>query len=206
MVFSGAACLFLSGKRRAHCWSFSGLRSSTCSRVTAKSRFYLSSSTHLHLTTLSCPSLDRRWWDDGRGILGREHRTQQAHEAAIEKLRENWAHNSECLAAFLQVPANKIRYLEVDVSNAYCQIGCCRLAYDGYDVLISRLEPSNVTFLGSKDKEYEAKFLAEIALQWEHDRGESDTQSYEAIATMLNIQFDPKDDSWEQWKIEGPTV
>jgi hypothetical protein len=96
---------------------------------------------------------------------------------------------------------NQLRHVEIDVTNAYCQIGCCRLHCEGYHHLIFIGEPLNVTFLGARN-EVEERVMMESLQEYFEEACESDEFTQERIKQDHNIKFDPEDDVWAKWKME----
>lgn len=61
--------------------------------------------------------------------LDTQERLQSAHDYSQMSLIKYWDDEIHCLLDFLPGFPNRLRYVEVDVTNAYCPIGCCRLIW-----------------------------------------------------------------------------
>jgi hypothetical protein len=86
-----------------------------------------------------------------------DNRLEYAHEDAWNGLAAARAIMSATLTSFL----HQVRYLEMDLTNSYCPVGCCRSTYtDMFSLLTS--EEVQVSFVGVMDAEEELETMQYI--------------------------------------------
>jgi hypothetical protein len=128
----------------------------------------------------------------GRGFntMSQPDRLEFVHQWAMTRLRISWVNKTYGLAEFSSVKV--LEYLEVDLTNAYCPISCCRphgLCFARS--LVYKRQPAKLTFLGMMHGEEENMMVALT----EHSR-----LSQDQIRRKHNILFNPNQDIWAKWK------
>jgi hypothetical protein len=128
----------------------------------------------------------------GRGFntMSQPERLEFVHQWAMTRLRISWVNKTYGLAEFPSVKV--LEYLEIDLTNAYCPISCCRphgLCFARS--LVYKKRPAKLTFLGMMDGEEEKMMVALT----EHSR-----LSQDQIRSKYNITFNPDQDVWAKWK------
>ena len=103
----------------------------------------------------------------------------------------------------------RLDYLEFDLMNAYCSMGCCRLIGRHWSPAM-RLAPYKTSFLGVRNAEEEGTIMYFIQDQLEdgeeylNDRFEGKlSEDKEETKKLFGIVFNPEKTSWEQWKIDS---
>lgn len=137
-------------------------------------------------------------WDS----LTPQRRLEYAHEDATQSLTAFW--NSDVYWAERFFTPAQIKYLEVDLTNAFCLIGCCRPMDECIGELIFVLEPSHVVFRGIRDEDEEDRIMEQIEAYFAAANEDEDKEplSIEQLETKFNIKFDPEVDVWAEWKME----
>ena len=135
--------------------------------------------------------------------LQAQDRLNRAHTKAMSDLMNSWYDDLDYIVDFFLSPEN-IRYLEIDLTNAYCPIGCCRLLEYYSCRYIELLRPLYVTFWGIRNEQEERIMLEDIE---DHYRSDDEVTKKpltgQQIKKMYNIKFDPQEDAWAKRKIEG---
>jgi hypothetical protein len=123
-------------------------------------------------------------------------RLRSAHTHAIEKLSEERSWVFTVLMAFTGLWS-----VEIDVSNAYCPVGCCRMLDIDWDELAD-LELKTVQILGTRGEAEQSMLLYEQERQ-ALIRGIGWEQVVEAdgFVDEYELTFDGKEDMWDQWKV-----
>jgi hypothetical protein len=94
--------------------------------------------------------------------------------------------------------------LELDFTNAYCPLGCCRM-----DVhiapLLGNTRPANVTLRGLRNEEEKNRLLAWVRQDYGYSMNIDLDERYrnlskEEIIKVHNMKFDPEEDVWSKWK------
>jgi hypothetical protein len=94
--------------------------------------------------------------------------------------------------------------LELDFTNTYCPLGCCRL-----DVhiapLLGNTRPANVTLRGLRNKEEKDRLLAWVREDYGYSMNIDLDERYRNLSTediikVHNMKFDPEEDVWSKWK------
>jgi hypothetical protein len=90
--------------------------------------------------------------------------------------------------------------LELDFTNAYCPLGCCRIIVD-IAPLLAEMQPANVTLLGLRNEGERQDLLEEVKIySGPMDVGEPYRHLAEReIVKMHNMVFDPEEDVWAEW-------
>jgi hypothetical protein len=84
--------------------------------------------------------------------------------------------------------------LEVDMTNAYCPVGCCRSLDIDVAMLLSA-EPECVRISGVSNESEGKELLERVG-------GDVDLGS-EELKAVYGIEINPSVDKWEMWKGEG---
>ncbi|KAF2246737.1 hypothetical protein BU26DRAFT_567081 [Trematosphaeria pertusa] len=79
-------------------------------------------------------------------------RQRIAHKMANDRLAAHWSVITKALCLF---SSPTIEYLEIDITNSFCALGCCRLMYGGIEYL-ERMRAKKVRILGSLARGEEA--------------------------------------------------
>ena len=111
-----------------------------------------------------------------------------------------------------ELPLIRLNYLEFDVTNAYCPIGCCRMVGPFWGLLMI-LSPEKTSFLGVRDAEEEGTIMDSV-LEFFYDvpqelpeklRGKfqadeevDEEVDEEEMRKVLGVVFNPKKAHWEQ--------
>ena len=139
-------------------------------------------------------------------VLQPRERLELAHEHAASCLVDFWDYEIYRLVTFLPpLEDNQIHHLEIDITNAYCPIGCCRLVESSYH-LISIQRPTSVTFVGLSDKGEECRMMQKFEAHYRDIEDVEDMThkdlTWQQIKKMHDIKFDPVEDVWAKWKME----
>jgi hypothetical protein len=148
-------------------------------------------------------SMERESSDLKFDTLSAQERLERAHDESSFMLKDTWENEMDSMITFFPTfKINRLRYVEIDVTNAYCQIGCCRLHGDSVPYLIFMQEPLNVTILGVRHKSEEEDTM-EMILDYFAEVGEFKEFTKEGIRQAHNMKFDPEDDVWAKWKMDN---
>jgi hypothetical protein len=80
--------------------------------------------------------------------------------------------------------------LEIDYTNSYCPIGCCRKVYVDPDI-IDGLKHGCLRILGLRGQAEETDLIDE----WSLDR--LDEPTYEDLKLQCGLELNPEKDPWE---------
>lgn len=171
--------------------------------------------------------LDRRHWDyekNGHRAWARltpQERRDYAHYRAVSQHQSDWKETIFWFADFFEPRGRKwtLNYLEIDITNAYCPLGCCRMI-DQIPQLLVSTSPTHVVIRGALDEEEQDKILENVVEYCsEEDMVEYDSEeengpyrrerikqycsnkptSTEQVKSKHSLQFDPDEDIWEKW-------
>jgi hypothetical protein len=82
--------------------------------------------------------------------------------------------------------------IEMDFSNAFCPLDCCRIVPMSFDFL-DRIKPHTTRLLGLNDEEVDkVKTLREASLQVDG----------QCEVAQCNYKLNPTDDPWAKWNVE----
>lgn len=97
-----------------------------------------------------------------------------------------------------------LRYLEIDLTNVYCFIDCCR--FPGVDAqLIYYLEPNKVVVLGIGDQDEEYTFIKNTGSNG-YLGDDPEEESLRNDFTDFELVFGEKGDQWSHWKRTSPAM
>ncbi|KAI4640436.1 hypothetical protein J4E93_008642 [Alternaria ventricosa] len=157
------------------------------------------------------------WEDDGEfDSMVSTARLNYVHDWATENMADDLDDYIDDLSKFFRngekLPLIRLNYLEFDVTNAYCPIGCCRMVCPFWGLLM-RLGPDKTSFLGVRNA-VEKSLIMESVLEYFYDVSEVLPEKlrakYEAdeevdekeMRKALGVVCNPKKSHWEQWKVE----
>ena len=146
------------------------------------------------------------------GVLdrhSREERLQLLHEGV-----DGYYSSAQCMIALWIDDMEALKTIELDLTNAYCPLGCCRdFSLPPHLPALRRLE--NIRLLGLRHEEEEQDYLlVSYKIYWLTDVGvtddfseiydeeEHDRAVIEEVHRRHNITFGTDNDSWESWKIQ----
>jgi hypothetical protein len=105
---------------------------------------------------------------------------------ALSLMREDiWEH----IAEFVNLDT-----IEIDLSNAYCALGDCRVLSIDWQTLAG-VQPKVVRILGLRHEQEAGDFMA---LRAQHRAVKVEDEDYQRI-------LNPQKDEWEQWKMDDAT-
>ena len=162
--------------------------------------------------------MDRSYWnyrEDGPRAWGKmtpQQRMEYAHGLAVAKLEDNWTEMIDWVTAFFapRAPNGKLNYLEIDITNCYCPLGCCRIV-DQISELIASTSPTHVVIRGTWDAEEQDKILENMVEYYSGNSGIHRLQrlmrdsfqtptTKDQVKSQHSVQFDPDNDIWETWE------
>jgi hypothetical protein len=108
-------------------------------------------------------------------------RLAMAHDVAEKCLQWNREELWKALSKF-----KNLQTIEVDLTNAYCPVGCCRVMELEWEMLKSGVRPKLFRMLGLRTE-------AEIAMVLEGIR----STGAELMCEPFEIRTNPEDDPWE---------
>jgi hypothetical protein len=125
-------------------------------------------------------------------------RIRFTHDVGIADLTDLWAKTLDNVHTCL----DGLRSLELDLTNAYCPTGCCRLVTDGLILSASEV-PAKLSFIGIRNEQEEADVMDELdeihtQLDLYYSPGD-----LEELKEIYSIVFNPETSHWEQWKVES---
>jgi hypothetical protein len=146
-------------------------------------------------------------------------RLEYAHRSASGSLSHAWIESIEWLTGFLapedeeeegeeddgDPEARNLLNLEIDFTNTYCPIGCCRLPVH-VGPLFANLRPANVTLLGLRNEEERNGVLGRVSEYYCDGRNTLDLDerlqnlNKEQVREVHCVKFDPEEDVWAKWK------
>jgi len=159
------------------------------------------------------------WKEDGKfDSLVSSARLNWAHDCATDNMANDLDDYMDDLAKFFRngekLPLIRLNYLEFDVTNAYCPIGCCRMAWLSWGPLM-KLWPEKTSFLGVSNTEEKVDimdsvqdFFYDVPPQEVPEKklrakfGADGEVDEEEMRRVLGVVFNPKKAYWEQWKVE----
>ncbi|KAF2033126.1 hypothetical protein EK21DRAFT_109265 [Setomelanomma holmii] len=115
-----------------------------------------------------------------------------AYQESSRCLRGRWRRLRECLVGFLEVEQASVQ-LEIDLTDAYCPIGCCRVV-DQASYLIFEMDPCAINLLGVRngaEREVSMQSLVDSyrSLGFD-DEPQSSELTKEQIRKRHNIKFE----------------
>ncbi|KAF2677571.1 hypothetical protein K458DRAFT_395846 [Lentithecium fluviatile CBS 122367] len=143
-----------------------------------------------HTQTGSDWNSDEGKFDD----LSSAERLRVAHDRAKYRLLFDWDYLRERAIFNLQ---SQMEYLELDFTNAYCPVGCCRIFNQRCHLsLFYGLSPKKVTVLELKNENEEKRFLSGFEF---YDDEDEDVE----VVKKFGINFGGGEDLWVRWQVEG---
>jgi len=105
-----------------------------------------------------------------------------------------------------KAPERRLNYPEIDVTNAYCPIGCCRMT-DFISHLLASTCPKHVVIRGVRDQEEQKAIVEHVRdwyQNWHNDSVTAETpyrgMTSEQIWEMHDLLFGPELDTWEKFR------
>jgi hypothetical protein len=94
--------------------------------------------------------------------------------------------------------------LELDFTNTYCPLGCCRPDVH-IALLLGKTRPANVTLRGLRNEEEKNRLLESVKEEYGYSMNIDLDEGYrnlctEEIIKAHNMEFDPEEDAWSKWK------
>ncbi|KAI4943592.1 hypothetical protein J4E91_009229 [Alternaria rosae] len=143
-------------------------------------------------------------------------RLNRVHDEAKSSMTEDLDCYTDDLSDYFRngerLPLIRLNYLEFDVTNAYCTIGCCRMVNQFWRSLMI-LGPDKTSFLGVRDAEEEGTIMnsvleafynlpEELPEKFRREFELDDEVDEEEIKKVLGVVFSPRKAHWEQWKVD----
>jgi hypothetical protein len=135
-------------------------------------------------------------------------RMKLGHDIAILDLENHWSEAVQWLTEFFEPLGRSLDHLEIDITNAYCPVGCCRMPVSRPDpicTLLAATRPAHMVIVGAWDEEEQEEFLGHVKRFYQDWENEDNKRPYrrlgvEQIRRMHNIKFDPEEDVWGKFK------
>ncbi|KAI4610425.1 hypothetical protein J4E80_008189 [Alternaria sp. BMP 0032] len=159
------------------------------------------------------------WEEDGEfDSMVSTARLNWVHDCTTDNMANDLNDYIDDLSKFFRngekLPLIRLNYLEFDVTNAYCPIGCCRMAWLSWGPLM-KLWPEKTSFLGVSNAEEKVDIMDSV-LDFFYDVppqefpkeklrakfGAVEEVDEEEMRKVLGVVFNPKKAYWEQWKVE----
>jgi hypothetical protein len=138
--------------------------------------------------------------------LDAQRRRTRAHDVSTNTLDDRWEAEIDGLTGFFpSFRDNQLRYVESNVSNVYCPIGCCQLLNGACTKIVCLQEPLKVAFLGLRNKEEEATLMDSIEGRFVDDHSVDDLKGRtvkQMIKETISIDFHSGEDAWAEWKTD----
>ncbi|XPS79720.1 hypothetical protein M3J09_011693 [Ascochyta lentis] len=136
-------------------------------------------------------------WDgyDNYHDMDARARLQFAHDIGSDRLIECWSN----LTYTLDWDDHILTYLQIDYTNAYCAIGCCRMLSGGFR-LAFMLKAKAVHVLGIKSSGEEEEYICGSRIYSNAASGYSEDLNNEEMIKRHGIVCNPSEDIWAKWK------
>jgi hypothetical protein len=144
-----------------------------------------------------CTNMSSDWSGEtirpnGFDSMSSAERLQVAHFEAKLRLLRCWVDMFDTMNLKLSAWPE---YLEVDFTNAYCPVGCCRMALNCCRrYYLPLLEATTVLVRGLRNDDEEAEFLSLMR----NIRGNGDVGE---MKKTLELEFDVDEEPWAAWKV-----
>ena len=128
-------------------------------------------------------------------------RLKEAHVEAMDRLSVSWR---EMYNAIDEQLSGQLGYLEVDFTNAYCPVGCCRMTTTAYcccSFYTDKLK--TVTMLGLRNINEEMKMLGRI--RYIHLYLNKNGSYARRMKKAPRVSFGADEDPWAAWKVAVKT-
>ena len=132
----------------------------------------------------------------GYDAMDETARRDYAHEHAREELLNIWVYMEAAVSDNLK---SDLTYLEIDLTNCYCPLGCCRMLEGGYQMLpLRRGTPKQTVFNGIKNQAEEHEILRR--LEWRYVEffriGSHSKWAPDLVRANFGFKFNPVVDLW----------
>jgi hypothetical protein len=103
----------------------------------------------------------------------------------------------------LEELTDNFQYMEMEFTNSYCPLGCCRYIDAGYG-LVDSLRPKHTVILGLDLDGEKQVFMNLFSSIHSDDEGQDeDWGTPEWITNEYGVEFNPDRDIWAKWKMEA---
>ncbi|KAF2662481.1 hypothetical protein K491DRAFT_709844 [Lophiostoma macrostomum CBS 122681] len=134
-----------------------------------------------------------------RRLEALQTRKRNAHDQAHAEFREHCSSISDTLKFdSLETMTENFQYMEMEYTNAFCPLGCCRYIQVGWD-LIPSLWPKHAVILGLDFSGERQLFMHLFSAICTDDEGEEEDWP---SAEEFGLEFNPDTDKWAKWRME----
>jgi len=137
----------------------------------------------------------------GYDAMDETARRDYAHDHACEGLLDIWVYMVEALRDNL---TSDLAYLEIDVTNCYCPLGCCRMLDGCYEMLpFRRGTPKQTVFNGVRNQAEEHEILRRIESHYVDGFriGSHADWAPDQVHANFGFKFNLEVDVWAEWKM-----
>jgi hypothetical protein len=125
-------------------------------------------------------------------------RREFAHAMATEQVRVLQRILARDLLSALPY---ELDYIEIDLSNSYCVVGCCRIFVGGVATL-AKVSSKCTVVLGVRNDDEREDIMGGVGASNRDILNDEPSMTQSQLKEAYDIAFEPLEDVWEKWKME----